>query len=323
MSKFICKRMFQMIPTFLVLTFAVFILSNMAPGSPVDVLASSIDNLTEEAYAQLEHQLGLDRPLISRYGEWLVNVGHGDLGTSTATYKNVNDMVGACVGPTLILAFAALVLAVLIALILGTAAAYRPYSVVDNIASFISFIGSSMPGFVLALVFVYIFSVKLAWFPVTGMYSSTGGNTFADLLRHLVLPSVIVAFQIVGQMIKQTRGSVLEVLNEEYVKTARAKGMTELEIIIKHCLRNALIPIVTQISLSVPYLIGGTVVIETIFSWPGLGQLLVTSINNRDYNVIMGVTVVICLLVLCVNILLDILYAFLDPRIKTSRQGGV
>jgi len=207
----------------------------------------------------------------------------------------------------------------LLSIPLGIMAAYKPYSLWDNVSSFFSFVGASMPSFMLALMGIYLFAVKLQWLPTQGMYYTNEPRTFGNLCIHLVLPALIAAFQMVGGILKQTRGSVLEVLNEDYIKTARSKGLKENVVVIKHALRNALIPIITTIGLNIPYLVGGSVVMETIFSWPGIGSFLITSINSRDFDPIMGVTVVICAVTLLTSMLLDIIYMFVDPRVGKGK----
>lgn len=198
----------------------------------------------------------------------------------------------------------------------GYISAYKPNSVWDHISTFISFIGASVPNFFLSLLLIYVLAVKLKWFPTSGMQSSGMSGNLLDLLHHLALPAFVCGIQPIGNYIKQTRSSVLEVLNEEYIKTARSKGLTNVVIVLKHAFRNALIPIVTTISLSIPFLIGGAVVTEQIFAWPGIGSLMITAITSRDYPVIMGVAVLICGVVLVANLILDLIYAALDPRIK-------
>lgn len=314
MLKFIIKRILLSVPIFIGLTFAVFLLSNMAPGSPVDVIAAETD-LSPEAYAALEHSLGLDKPLVVRYALWLGDMLRGDMGLSSRTQTSVWDMIAARLGPSLMLTMTGLCIAIAVSIPLGVMAAYKPYSIWDNISSVISFLGTSTPGFLICLCGIYIFCVKLNILPSQGMYTVGADKNFWDLMRHLLMPACIVGFQLMGNLIKQTRSNVLEVMNENYIKTARSKGIRENAVIIRHALRNALIPIITVISLNIPFLIGGTVVVEKIFGWPGIGSLLTDSINYKDYNPIMGVAVVICVVVLLSNILLDVLYSFLDPRI--------
>lgn len=316
MVRYVIKRLIFSIPIFLGITIFVYVLANMAPGNPAEVIAASSGEMSDEALEQLKISMGLDKPVIVRYGLWLLDVLHGDLGTSTRTNQPVAAMIGQRIGPSLTLTLTSVFVAVLISIPLGVMAACRPYSAWDNVSSALAFFGTSTPNFFAALVLVYFLSVKMGLLPAQGMYSSGETANFPSLVKHLVLPVIVMVIQIMGNLIKQTRGSVLEVLNEEYIKTARAKGIPEYKVIIKHGLRNALIPIVTSIGLLVPFLIGGAVVTEQIFSWPGIGSLMIQSINTRDYNTIMGITVMISLAVIVVNILLDVLYSYLDPRIS-------
>jgi peptide/nickel transport system permease protein len=305
------------IPIFFLITMVVYILSCLAPGSVVDVLAGE-GSMTKEAYAALVQQYNLDKPVIVRYLIWLSDVVQGDLGLSTSTTQPVADMIAARIAPTLILTGTAMIVSIVIAIPLGVMAAYKPYSVWDNVSSVLSFIGASVPNFFFGLVAIYFFSVKLRWLPAQGMYTTGAEGGLADLAQHLVLPTIVLSVQLVGNYLKQTRGSMLEVLGEEYIKTARSKGLSEFATVVVHALRNAWIPIVTTIGLNVPFLIGGAVVTEQVFGWPGLGSLMMTAINNRDYNLIMGITMLIAVVVLVVNILLDVLYAYLDPKIGRS-----
>lgn len=314
MFKYILKRLLQAIPTFLVITAAVFLLSNAAPGSPVDLIKSAGD-LTPEAEQELRVRYGLDKPVVVRYAIWLGDMVRGDFGTSTRTNQPVWSLVSERIGPTLVLTLTSLVVSLLIAIPLGIMASLRPYSAWDTVSSFLAFLGASTPNFFVALVALYIFAVKLGLLPAMGMYSSNGGG-LGDLALHLVLPVSITVIRMMGTYIKQTRGSMLDVMNEEYVKSARAKGLGEGTVVVKHILRNALIPIVSCIGLNIPYLVGGSTVTEQIFGWPGMGSLLVLSINQRDYNVIMAITVLIAAAVLVVNLLIDLLYAYLDPKIR-------
>ena len=305
-----------MIPVFLILTFSVFILSDFAPGNAVDIVASE-QKLSQEAYDALIHQYGLDRPILVRYGDWLLDLLKGDMGTSLRAKAPISELIAQRMGPTLILMLSGLILAVVIAIPLGVAAAFKPYSFWDNCS--LAFIGNAMPSFFLALCALYIFSSKLGILPGNGMYSAGGQHTLGDFLLHLLMPACVVAFTLLGDIVKQTRAGLLEVLNEDYIKTARAKGLTEKVVIIKHGLRNSLIPIITVISLSIPYIVGGAVVIEQIFGWPGIGSLMIASIDGRDFGVVMGIATMICIIVMCCNFVLDILYGVLDPRISRNK----
>lgn len=312
--KYVLKRILIMIPVFFGMTALVFFLSNLTPGSPVDAMITP--EMGAEDIAALEHRMGLDQPVYVQYFKWLQRMFQGDLGYSYRTSNPVIRDIGERVGPTLLLTLTVLVVAVIIGVTLGVLAACKPYSVWDTLASGVSFLGSSMPGFFIALVLIYIFSVKLSLLPTGGMYTSVSTNSLADLARHMVLPTISMALGSAGNYIRQTRSAMLEVMGEEYIKMARAKGMRERTVLYGHALRNALLPIVTSIGMSVPGLVGGSIIIEQIFGWPGMGTLMVMSVTYRDYPVIMGIAMYITVAVLVTNLLMDLLYAVLDPRIR-------
>ena len=265
------------------------------------------------------HEYGLDQPVLVRYWNWLSGFFTGNMGTSTLYHRPVVEVLSQRIGPTLILSFTALLIAVIVSLPLGVMSAYKPYTVWDNLASVVTFFGSCMPGFMTCLIAISIFSVTLKWFPTQGMYTANSAHDFANLAYHLALPALVSSMHMMGRLIKQTRSAVLEVMNEEYIKTARSKGLKERKVVIGHALRNALIPIITQISLSVPGLVGGSVVIEQIFSWPGMGSMIIACINARDFDPVLAATVVICATVMVANLLLDFLYIALDPRVARER----
>ncbi len=315
MFKYVIKRLIYAIPVFLGITFAIYLLINLAPGGPLAILASS-GEMSQADLEAMRIELGLDKPIIIRYFLWLADLFHGDLGTSYRTSQDVAMMISQRIQPSLTLTGVGIVGAILIGIPLGIISAYKPNSIWDHISTFISFIGASVPSFFLSLLMIYVLAVRLRFFPTSGMYSAGSGSDFGDLVHHLVLPGFACGIQVIGNYIKQTKSSVLEVLNEEYIKTARSKGLTNVVIVIKHAFRNALIPIVTTLSLSIPFLIGGAVVVEQIFAWPGIGSLMITAITSRDYPVIMGVAVLICAVVMIANLILDLIYAALDPRIK-------
>lgn len=314
MARYVLKRILIAIPIFLIITFAVYSLINIAPGGPVDILASS-GELSNADLEALKVSLGLDKPLLVRYSNWMIDMFKGDMGVSFRTGKAVSGMIKERISASLTLTGTGILIAILIGIPLGILSAVKPGSFWDKLGSFLSFIGASMPSFFISLLAIYFFAVKMRWLPPNGMYSVTGKKDFANLLQHLILPAVACGIQPLKGYIKQTKVAVQEVLNEEYIKTARSKGLREKTIIMRHAFRNALIPVVTQISLSIPLLIGGAVVIEQIFAWPGIGSLMISSISNRDYPLIMGITVLISVVVLVTNLLLDLVYARLDPRI--------
>ena len=311
----IAKRLLTAIPTFLGITILVYVVASLAPSSPLEILFND-PYATAEEMARKSKELGLDQPVIIQYIRWLVQLVQGNMGMSIRTNGQVLDMILERIGPTLILTGSAMALTIIIALPLGIMSAYKPYSGWDYISSGLSFIGSAMPNFFAGLVLIYFFCIKVKLFPTSGMYDSSGVRTWPMFFHHLVLPAVVLAIQQIGSLIRQCRGSMLEVLQDDYVRTARAKGLHEPSVLVRHALRNAWIPLVSWFGMQIPFLIGGAVVTEQIFGWPGLGSLMVQSINARDYPVIMGITVVIAIVVLLGNLLVDLVYGLLDPRIR-------
>ena len=318
MGKYVLRRLLVAIPTFIGITVLVFFLSYLAPGSPLEMLFMD-SNADAQVMADMEARLGLDQPVYVQYFRWVGQLFQGNLGYSYRTGLPVWDMVAERIGPTLLITIASLVLSVLIAIPLGVMSAYKPYSGWDYFSSGLSFIGAATPNFFAGLVFIYLLSVKVNIFPSSGMYDSAGAHTFIDLVHHMVLPTLVLSIQQIGSLIRQTRGSVLEVLQDDYIRTARAKGCLESRVLFRHALRNSLSPVITRIGSMIPFLVGGAVVTEQLFSWPGLGSLMVLSINSRDYPVIMGITVVIAVAVLIGNLIIDLIYSVLDPRIRYSK----
>ncbi len=317
MLKHIAKRLLVSIPTFFGITILVYFLASMAPGSPLEMMFTD-SNATAEAMEQMEARLGLDQPVYVQYFRWLGELAHGNLGVSYRTGHAVWDSVAERIGPTCLITFSSLFLSILIAIPLGIMSAYKPYSLWDYASSGLSFMGAAMPNFFAGLVLIYVFSVKLKVLPSSGMYDSSGAHLTGTLIRHMVLPVLVLSVQQVGSLIRQTRGSMLEVLQDDYIRTARSKGCHEERMLVHHAMRNAMAPVVTRIGSMIPFLIGGAVVTEQLFAWPGLGSLMVLSINSRDYPVIMGITVFIAAAVLVGNIIIDIAYGLLDPRIRYS-----
>jgi peptide/nickel transport system permease protein len=313
--KYFVKRILIAIPTFFGITILVYFLASLAPGSPLDAFLAD-PRITEAELARKEIALGLDKPVIVQYYHWLVNLLHGDLGYSFTSQKAVIDLIGERIGATLLLAGCSILFSMLIALPLGVMAASKPKSKRDYASSFVSFFMMASPNFFVGLILIYFLSVKLKLLPSSGMYDSSGTKTIGMLLRHMILPCLVLSFQQIGNWFRQMRGSMLEVMTEEYIRTARAKGLGKWQVIRMYGLKNAFIPVLTVIGMSVPGLVGGAVVTEQLFGWQGLGTLMITAINGRDYPVIMGTTVVIALIVLGVNLLTDLAYGFLDPRIS-------
>jgi peptide/nickel transport system permease protein len=315
MVKYATKRLLIAIPTFLGITILVFFLASLAPGSPLEVLFNNPD-ASAAAMAKMKQQLGFDQPIYIQYLNWLGQLFRGNLGVSYRTGHAVWADIAERIGPTLILTFSSLLFSVLLAIPLGIMSAYKPYTIWDYLSSALSFIGAAIPNFFAGLVMVYLFAVNLKWFPSGGMYDTSGSRSTGMMLYHMVLPMLVLSLQQIGSLIRQTRGSMLEVLQDDYVRTARAKGCLEPRVLLVHVLRNGLAPVVTCIGTMLPFLVGGAVVTEQIFAWPGLGSLMVLSINARDYPVIMGITVFISTAVLLGNIIVDMIYGLLDPRIR-------
>jgi peptide/nickel transport system permease protein len=314
-SQYILRRVLCGIVTFFGITVIVYVMASFAPGSPMDAMLAD-PGMTAEEVARRAVQLGLDKPVYVQYFGWLGELLHGNLGFSYRTSQSVVTMIGQRLGPTLLLTFTSLLIAYLIAIPIGIYSSTHPYSTGDYISSTAILTATAFPGFFIGMIFIYLFAVKLPLFPMGGMYSSSSHKTFLSMIEHLAMPAMCLALQQLGNVMRQVRGSMREVLGEDYVRTARAKGLNEHVVVYRHAFRNALIPVATLFSTSLPFLIGGAVVTEQVFSWPGMGALMVTSILARDYPVIMGITVVVSIFVLIGNLLVDLAYGLLDPRIR-------
>lgn len=318
MNIYILKRLLILIPTFFGITILVYLISTLAPGSPLEMLLSDT-SITASDIEMKKAQLGLDQPAIYQYFNWLKELLTGNFGISYRTNTSVFELILERLGPTLLMTVTATILSLMIAIPLGVMSAYKPYSAWDYVSSGVAFIGSSVPNFFAALIFIYIFSIKFQLLPSSGMYDSSGIKSITSLMSHMILPVLVFSIQQIGVLVRQTRGSVLEVLGEDYIVMARAKGLIEFIVIAKHALRNSLIPIVTVVTSMLPFIIGGAVVTEQVFGWPGIGSLMIQSINARDYPTIMGLTVFVAGVVLIGNVIADLLYAMLDPKIRHSR----
>lgn len=313
--KYFIKRLLLAIPTFLGITILVYFLASLAPGSPLSAFMQD-PKISADELARLEVSLGLDKPVYVQYWHWLVNFLHGDFGYSFSGNRPVWDMIMDRLGATVLLAVSSIIFSLLVAIPLGVLAASKPKSKRDYGSSVLSMIMMATPNFFLGLILIYFIAVKFHWLPSSGMYDSTGAKTTFVLMKHMILPCIVLSFQQIGNWMRHMRSGLLEVLMDDYIRTARAKGLSKWTVIWKHGFKNAFIPVLTVIGMSVPTLIGGAVVTEQLFGWQGLGTLMITAINARDYPVIMGATVVISVIVLVVNILTDIAYGLMDPRIS-------
>ena len=314
--KYTLKRLLIAIPTFLGITILAYFILNLAPGSPLDAMLVD-PRITAAELERKRIALGLDKPVIVQYFNWLKMLLQGDLGFSYSTQRPVADMILERLPATATLAGASMVFSLLIAIPLGIFAATKPNSKRDYISGGISMLMMATPNFFVGLVFIYFFAIVFQILPSGGMYSSAGGaKTFADLAKHMIMPCMVLSFQQIGNWVRHMRSGMLEVMQEDYIRTARSKGLKQKMVIIKHGLKNALIPVITIIGMSIPSLVGGAVVTEQVLGWPGVGSLMVTAIEARDYPVIMGVTVMIAVAVLLANILTDLAYGLVDPRIS-------
>jgi peptide/nickel transport system permease protein len=332
MTSYIARRLLAILPVLLGISIIVFLIMHVIPGDPVLVMLG--EKASPERAEELRRALGLYDPLHVQYGRFLLRALQGDLGRSIRTQEMVTREIAVRFPATLELTICALVLAVVAGVLLGVIAAVRQYSIWDNLSMVVAVAGVSMPVFWLGLMLIFLFGVALDWLPISGRLSvgvhltritglhlldallTRNGAAFGDALRHLVLPSVALGAIQMALIARMTRSSMLEVIRQDYIRTARSKGLAERVVIYKHALKNALIPVVTVVGLTVGRLLGGAVLTETIFSWPGLGKFAVDAIYARDYPQVQGVVLLIATGFVLVNLLVDVIYVFLDPRIR-------
>ena len=313
MGKYILKRILIAIPTLIGITILDYAIMCMA-GNPLEMLQGA--RISQAAIEAKQAALGLDQPFYIQYLVWLWKLLHGDMGVSIKSYESVSAMIASHLGPTLLLMGVSLIVSLILAIPAGIYSAIHQYSKRDYTVVTLSFLGSSVPGFFLSLLLVYIFTVKLGWLPSGGMVTLGASGGIVDLAAHMVMPVIVLAFSMAGTNIRYIRSAVLEILQQDYLRTARAKGIGRRRVIGYHALRNALVPIVTVIGMQIPMLFGGAVIVEQLFSWPGLGLMTMSAIMGRDYPVIMGVCLLSAVVVLLGNLLTDILYAVVNPTIQ-------
>ena len=312
MYGYLLRRLLGTIPVLLVVAVFIFLMLRLTPSDPAAIIAG--DNANAEQVAQIRSQLGLDKPMMQQFFIWSGKVLTGDFGESFFFKKTVASLIGERIEPTLSLATLTMVLAVLIAVPLGVLAAHRQGSWIDRTVMGFSVLGFSMPSFVVAYLLIYLFAVWLGWLPVQGYQRIAEG--IGGWLRGLVLPSLTLSVIFVALIARMTRTSLLEVLSEDYIRTARAKGQTERKVLFRHALRNAAVPIVTVIGLGVALLIGGVIVTESVFTIPGLGRLTVDAVLARDYPTIQAVVLLFSVVYVMINLAVDMIYTVLDPRIR-------
>jgi peptide/nickel transport system permease protein len=289
-----------------------FVMVSLAPGGP-DIMMQM--EMTLEQQDALRRQLGLDQPLVVRFVKWTASAMRADFGRSFSSRRRVNEVIAERLPNTLLLSGTALALSILIGLPAGIISATRRYSLTDHSVTFFSFIGVSIPVFWFAILLILLFSVRLHWLPASGVATMGAPYSLADRLAHLVMPAVVLATATLPVLVRFMRSALIEELGQDYVRTARAKGLTPPRVLSRHAVRNALIPIVTVLGVLIPRLVGGAVITETIFGWPGMGQLAVASATGRDYPMVMALTVVVAIVVIISNLVVDLAYGWLDPRI--------
>lgn len=315
MSQYIVRRLLTAIPVILGITLATFLIINAAPGDPVDLMVNPAAGVSPQAIEARREALGLNKPLMTRYVLWLKEVAQGNLGYSLVNREPVLDRIAGRLLPTIQLMGTALLIGMVVGIPLGIFSAIRRYSLLDHLVTVMTFLGISSPSFFLGLGGIYLFSLKFDLLPTAGMQTLGASFSLADRLHHLILPALVLSVNTTASLMRYTRSSMLEVIAQDYITTARGKGLAQRWIILRHALRNALLPIITILGLSLPAIFGGAVITEQIFQWPGIGMLTIQSVTSRDYPVLMGLTFFTALLVFVGNLLADICYSFADPRI--------
>ncbi len=316
MGRYLIRRIFLMAPTILIVTFLVFLLLFLSPGDPVLMLVpiDETGQMTDEELDRLRHELGLDRPIYVQYADWLFHVFQGDLGRSIHMRRPVVDLLAARFPVTLELALLSVLVASTVAIPIGIYTAVKPGSVGDFVGNIVALMGVSAPNFWVALILIVVFAVHLRWLPAGGFARITD-----DPVRHIermILPVITLSTALMAVTMRLTRSSMLEVLNEDYVRTARSKGLGQRRIVFVHALKNALIPVVTTIGLQIGRILGGTIIIEVIFSFPGMGKLMLDAIFARDFPIVQGSVLLITFAYMGINLVVDLTYAIIDPRIR-------
>ncbi|HEU5298941.1 MAG TPA: nickel ABC transporter permease [bacterium] len=326
MGRYILQRLLATIPVLLGVSLVIFALLRMIPGDPVVIMIGA-ENATPEEIARLRHVLGLDRGIHVQYVKFMGRLATGDLGTSLSSDEPVARLIGERLPATVELALAAVAVALLIAIPIGVVSAVRKYSLLDTAGTVTALLGISMPNFWLGVMLIFLFALRLGWLPASGrgepvmagvwtLVTSGSAAGLVTAVLHLILPAVTLGAALAAVVTRLTRSSMLEVIGQDYIRTARAKGLRGTAVVLHHALRNALIPVVTVIGLDLGALLGGAVITETIFAWPGIGRLAIRSIVQRDFPVVQGVVLMIAVVRIATNLIVDVIYAIIDPRIR-------
>ncbi|WP_135806773.1 ABC transporter permease [Halorussus marinus] len=311
MFQYVVRRLLVMIPVLIGVTLVISSVVYLSPGNPAQIALGQ--NANPEAIEELEAEMGLNDPPHVRYLDWLAGAAQGDLGTSVRSQRPVSEMIMERLPATLELAIASMALTLIIALPLGVISAVKQYTWVDSLSMVFAIFWISMPSFWLALILILLFSVNWSIFPISGRATPVFTATW---LMSLALPAIATGTRRAGLLTRMTRSSMLEILNEDYIRTARGKGIGDRAVIYTHAMKNAMIPIITLIGLQIPLIFSGAVIIETVFAWPGMGRLLVNAVLSRDYPVVQGTVLVYAVIVIAANLAVDVAYSYFDPRIK-------
>ncbi|WP_274650311.1 ABC transporter permease [Paenibacillus humicola] len=320
MTEYLIRRILQSIVVLFLISLATFGLIHAAPGGPTQIFLSP--SLSQAAAKVQAHNLGLDKPIPVQYVRWLGDLMKGNLGYTFKNHLPVGQILWPTVKNTLVLMIVAWVLSLLIALPWGIYNSTAEYGLSDQTASFVAYIGFAMPTFWFGILLQEYFSLKLDWLPLSDMHTIGKEGDIGDLVMHLILPVTVLTLGFLAAYSKYSRSSMLEVLDQDYIRTARAKGVPERRVVFRHALRNALIPIITVLGLDLPTLVAGAALTENVFNWPGMGRLFVEMAVAREYSVLMAITIITSVMVIAGNLAADILYALVDPRVKLGRKGA-
>ena len=315
MVRFAVRRLLGAIPLLFGVAILSFIFMEIAPGGP-DTLFARNGRMSQAQLDAIRRNMGLDEPMLVRLGVWLRNLLQGDLGTSYSEFRPVSDVIRDVLPNTLLLMGVGMLISLTVALLFGVLAARKQYGFFDNVTSFISYFGLAMPVFWFGLMLQMLFAVKLGWLPSAGKADAIDGGGFVDTVQHMLMPAFTIAIGSIAGWSRYVRASVLDQLNQDHVRTARAKGLRERRVLSGHVVRNALIPFVTVAGIDVPLYLTGAVITETVFAWPGMGRLFFESLTKRDYPVLMGILMLGAVLIVLGNLIADLVYGLLDPRIK-------
>lgn len=320
MTQYLIRRLVAMIPVLLGVTFLSFLIMNFAPGDPTTIYLDPTKPFSQEEIDMIKKELGLDQPLMVRYIKWLGRTLKGDLGYSYVSRRPVIKEIAERLPNTILLAVTTMIISFVVGSLVGVYTVLNQYKLSDYVVTVLAFLGLSTPGFWLALMLILVFAGYLKWLPSVGMMSINVGPGFFerlwDLAKHMIMPVMVSCASGIASWARYQRSSMLEVIRQDYIRTARAKGLTEKVVIGRHAVRNAAIPVITILGMSIPGLIGGSALIEQIFAWPGMGRLGINAIFSRDYPVIMAVNLMTSILVMLGNLTADVLYAVVDPRIR-------